>query len=60
MAHSAQKAVWKTPSGGQYVGTSPPPGSEYLGIWYPRGSTLGGSAGINFMAVVYPHDDGEL
>lgn len=33
IAKAAQKAVYKTPGGGHYVGTSPPAGSVYQGIW---------------------------
>jgi choline dehydrogenase len=33
IAQAAQKSVYKTPDGGQYVGLTPPPGSVYQGIW---------------------------
>jgi len=33
LAQAAQKAVYKTPGGDQYVGTSPPAGSVYQGVW---------------------------
>ena len=36
------KFVWSTPSGGTFVGVSPPQGSAPRGIWYPRAGTLVG------------------
>jgi choline dehydrogenase len=49
--------TWKTPQGRYWVGNSGAPnGSTLLGIYYPRGSTLGGSSMINAMCVWLPSD----
>ncbi|KAF2735964.1 choline dehydrogenase [Polyplosphaeria fusca] len=49
--------VWKTTQGRYWVGKgsdTPPSGSKYLGIYYPRGSSVGGSSMINAMCTWLP------
>lgn len=44
--------VWKTSQGRYWVGagsSTPPSGSTFLGVYYPRGSSVGGSSMINAM-----------
>ncbi|KAF2270132.1 alcohol oxidase [Lojkania enalia] len=51
--------VWKTPQGRYWVGagsSTPPSGSKFLGIYYPRGSSVGGSSMINAMCTWLPSD----
>lgn len=49
--------TWLTPEGRYWVGTTgAPEGSELLGVYYPRGSSLGGSSMINAMAAWLPSD----
>jgi len=49
--------TWLTPEGKYWVGTSgAPAGSKLLGVFYPRGSTLGGSSMINAMCTWLPPD----
>jgi choline dehydrogenase len=46
--------VWKTTEGRYWVGAgkdTPPAGSKFLGVYYPRGSSVGGSSMINAMWV---------
>ncbi|ORX96436.1 choline dehydrogenase [Clohesyomyces aquaticus] len=49
--------VWKTKEGRYWVGAgkdTPPSGSKFLGIYYPRGSSVGGSSMINAMCTWLP------
>jgi len=47
--------TWMTPEGRYWVGESgAPEGSKRLGVYYPRGSSLGGSSMINAMVVWLP------
>ncbi|KAF2243807.1 GMC oxidoreductase [Trematosphaeria pertusa] len=51
--------VWKTSQGRYWVGagnSSPPANSKFLGVYYPRGSTVGGSSMINAMCTWLPAD----
>ncbi|SPO06063.1 related to choline dehydrogenase [Cephalotrichum gorgonifer] len=49
--------TWRTPEGRLWVGQSgAPAGSELLGVYYPRGSTLGGSSMVNAMVCWMPSD----
>ena len=49
--------TWLTPENKFWVGTSgAPAGSKLLGVYYPRGSTLGGSSMINAMVAWLPSD----
>ncbi|CAG8960240.1 hypothetical protein HYFRA_00012759 [Hymenoscyphus fraxineus] len=50
------KMTYRTPSGDQYVGLTPPAGSTPLGILYPRAGTLGGCGSHNALITIYPHD----
>lgn len=48
------KLVWKTKEGRYWVGagsdaSKAPQGSKFLGVYYPRGSSVGGSSMINAM-----------
>lgn len=46
------KLVWKTKEGRYWVGpgnSTPPRDSKFLGVYYPRGSSVGGSSMINAM-----------
>lgn len=49
--------TWKTKEGRYWVGAgdvTPPAGSTFLGIYYPRGSSVGGSSMINAMCTYDP------
>ncbi|KAF2112572.1 hypothetical protein BDV96DRAFT_601971 [Lophiotrema nucula] len=49
--------VWKTTAGLYWVGAgtdTPPSGSKFLGVYYPRGSSVGGSSMINAMCTWLP------
>ncbi|PVI00822.1 GMC oxidoreductase [Periconia macrospinosa] len=51
--------TWKTKEGRYWVGagnSKPPAGSEFLGVYYPRGSSVGGSSMINAMCTWLPPD----
>ncbi|KAK4202127.1 hypothetical protein QBC40DRAFT_322355 [Triangularia verruculosa] len=49
--------TWRTREGRYWVGQSgAPAGSTLLGVYYPRGSTLGGSSMINAMVTWLPSD----
>jgi len=50
--------TWQTPEGRYWVGGSSgaPAGSKLLGVYYPRGSSLGGSSMINAMVTWFPSD----
>jgi choline dehydrogenase len=52
--------VWRLASGEYWVGRDPTTeghvGAEKLGVFYPRGSTLGGSAIVNAAATVLPSE----
>ncbi|CAI6332089.1 unnamed protein product [Periconia digitata] len=51
--------TWKTKEGRYWVGagnSTPPAGSEFLGVYYPRGSSVGGSSMINAMCTWLPPD----
>lgn len=51
--------VWKTTQGRYWVGagsSTPPSGAKYLGVYYPRGSSVGGSSMINAMCTWLPSD----
>ncbi|KAF2477386.1 alcohol oxidase [Lindgomyces ingoldianus] len=51
--------VWKTKEGRYWVGAgsdTPPSGSKFLGIYYPRGSSVGGSSMINAMCTWLPSE----
>jgi choline dehydrogenase len=53
------KLVWKTTAGRYWVGagsSTPPAGAKFLGVYYPRGSSVGGSSMINAMCVWLPAD----
>ncbi|KAF2277048.1 GMC oxidoreductase-like protein [Westerdykella ornata] len=53
------KLVWKTTQGRYWVGpgsSTPPSGAKFLGVYYPRGSTVGGSSMINAMCTWLPAD----
>jgi choline dehydrogenase len=53
------KLTWKTKEGRYWVGAgsdTPPAGSTFLGVYYPRGSTVGGSSMINAMCTWLPAD----
>ncbi|KAJ9145086.1 alcohol dehydrogenase [Pleurostoma richardsiae] len=49
------KMTYTTPSGGLYIGKSPPAGSKPKGILYPRAGALGGCSAHNALITVYPH-----
>ena len=47
--------VWKTTAGRYWVGAgsdTPPSGAKFLGIYYPRGSSVGGSSMISELIFV--------
>jgi choline dehydrogenase len=51
--------VWKTTQGQYWVGAgtdTPPSGAKLLGVYYPRGSSVGGSSMINAMCTWLPPD----
>jgi choline dehydrogenase len=51
--------VWKTTQGQYWVGAgtdTPPSGAKFLGVYYPRGSSVGGSSMINAMCTWLPPD----
>lgn len=49
--------TWLTADGRHWVGQNgAPAGSELLGVYYPRGSTLGGSSMVNAMVCWMPSD----
>ncbi|CAO2651596.1 Nn.00g041660.m01.CDS01 [Neocucurbitaria sp. VM-36] len=51
------KLVWKTKEGRYWVGagnSTPPRDSKFLGVYYPRGSSVGGSSMINAMCTWLP------
>ena len=50
--------TWLLPDGSYWVGkgADAPDGAVLQGVWYPRGSTLGGSAIVNAAASVLPND----
>ncbi|CAH0020330.1 unnamed protein product [Clonostachys rhizophaga] len=44
-------------NGSYYVGLDPPEGARPAGLYYPRGSTLGGSAQVNAMNFLWSPDN---
>jgi len=50
--------TWQWPNGSLWTGSgaNAPKEVKLLGVYYPRGSTLGGSAIVNAMACIYPND----
>jgi choline dehydrogenase len=49
--------TWRLKSGQYFVGRNPPESdAEMLGVYYPRGSTLGGSAIVNAGCTLLPSD----
>jgi len=51
--------VWKTTAGRYWVAAgsaTPPAGAKFLGVYYPRGSSVGGSSMINAMCTWLPSD----
>jgi choline dehydrogenase len=44
-------------NGSYYVGLDPPEGAKPAGLYYPRGSTLGGSAQVNAMNFIWSPDN---
>ncbi|PHH92316.1 hypothetical protein CDD83_7905 [Cordyceps sp. RAO-2017] len=50
------KYTYKLRNGTYYVGLDPPPEAKPLGIYYPRGSTVGGSSSVNAMFFITPPD----
>lgn len=47
--------TWRTKEGAYWVGRdNPPAGAKLLGVYYPRGSTVGGSSMINQMVTFLP------
>ncbi|KAF4432129.1 hypothetical protein F53441_13848 [Fusarium austroafricanum] len=44
-------------NGSYYVGLDPPEGARPAGLYYPRGSTLGGSAQVNAMNFIWSPDN---
>ncbi|KAI1069362.1 hypothetical protein LB507_008736 [Fusarium sp. FIESC RH6] len=44
-------------NGSYYVGLDPPEGAKPAGLYYPRGSTLGGSAQVNAMNFAWSPDN---
>ncbi len=56
MQQQDSKMTYRTPSGGTYVGLTPPAGSTPLGILYPRAGALGGCSAHNALITIYPHN----
>lgn len=50
------KMTWTLASGGDFIGTNPPPKVRPKGVLYPRAGTLGGCTAHNAMITVYPDD----
>ena len=47
--------TWKNPNGSYWVGNkNPPADAKLLGVYYPRGSSVGGSSMINAMMTWLP------
>jgi len=49
--------TWRTKEGSYWVGRdNPPADAKLLGVYYPRGSSVGGSSMINAMVTFLPSD----
>jgi choline dehydrogenase len=49
--------TWRTKDGSYWVGRdNPPADAKLLGVYYPRGSSVGGSSMINAMVTFLPSD----